>query len=119
MTDPRQWDLWAPPHRAADLARWARLAVELAAGAGAAGITVDDLRRAAGPRGLARGDERGRSLSFLGAVCRHAGLEPTDQYRRSRQAASHGNLHRVWRCAPSARAVPDPPTRRSPGARRI
>jgi hypothetical protein len=55
-------------------------------------ITIDDVRREAG---LLEG--RGRSLSYLGAVMRCAGLVPTGQYVRSELPVTHGNLRQVWR----------------------
>lgn len=75
------------------------VAVELAAKAGRAGITVADVRLAAVQRGILTGEERGRSLSFLAHVPARAGLVPKregEQYRRSSIGRSHGNLHRVW-----------------------
>lgn len=73
------------------------LARELAQKAGPAGITVSDLRLYAVQRGLLTGQERGRELSYLGAVMRAAGLTATDEYRRSDIGKSHGNLHRAYR----------------------
>jgi hypothetical protein len=55
-------------------------------------VTIDDVRREAG---LLEG--RGRSLSFLGAVCKAAGLVPRGRYVRSELAISHGNLRQTWR----------------------
>jgi hypothetical protein len=55
-------------------------------------ITIDDVRREAG---LLEG--RGRSLSYLGAVMKCAGLKPTGQYVRSELPVTHGNLRQVWR----------------------
>ena len=68
---------------------------ELAAKAGADGVTVADLRSVATQRGLL-GASRGRGLSWLSAVPRAAGLEPTERMRRSHIAGSHGNLQRIW-----------------------
>lgn len=76
--------------------RLAPLARELADAAGPDGITVSDLRVAAVARRLLTGQERGRELSWLGAVMTRAGLVRTDDYRRSDVERSHGNLHRVF-----------------------
>ncbi len=58
------------------------LARELAAKV-PSGITVSNLQLAAVQRGLLTGEERGRTLSYLGAVMRRAGLHPTGEYQRS------------------------------------
>jgi len=79
----------------ADIARLVPLARELAAKAGQDGVCVSDLRVTATQRGLL-GASHGRSLSYLGAVLKAAGLVPTDRYRRSDVPASHGNPHRVF-----------------------
>jgi len=55
-------------------------------------VTVEDVRRAAGLL-----ESRGRSLAYLGAVMRAAGLEPTGQYVRSSLPNSHGNHQATWR----------------------
>ena len=69
---------------------------ELAKKAGDAGVTVSDVRLTAVQRGLLQSEARGRDLSFLGAVCRAAGLIPTERTRRSTIDQSHGNRHTVW-----------------------
>ena len=80
---------------AADIAALVPLARELAARAGAGGVTVSDLRIVATQRGLL-GASRGRGFSYLGAVMRAAGLRRTNQWRRSIISPSHGNPHRVF-----------------------
>ncbi len=70
--------------------------LELARRAGDAGVTVSDVRLTAVQRGLLSSSAKGRELSFLGAVCRAAGLLATDRTRRSTIDASHGNRHSVW-----------------------
>ena len=80
---------------AADIARLVPLALELAAKAGQGGCTVSDLRVTATQRGLL-GASHGRSLSYLGAVLKAAGLVATDRYRRSDVPQAHGNLGKVW-----------------------
>ena len=72
------------------------LARELARKVGAVGITVSDLRLYAVQRGLLTGGETGKTLSYLGAVLKRAGLTATDHVRRSVIGRSHGNLQRVW-----------------------
>lgn len=61
------------------------------------GITVADVRAEAARQCILPKESTGRQLSFLGAVMREAGLEPTGEYRRSDVDVSHGNLHRVWK----------------------
>jgi hypothetical protein len=73
------------------------LARELAGKAGLSGVTVHDVRIVAVQRGLLTGEEKGRQLSFLGAVMKRAGLVATSEMRRSPVPKSHGNLGRVWR----------------------
>lgn len=82
---------------ARNIARLVPLAQELAAKAGAHGITVSDLRIVAVQRGILTGQETGRSLSYLGAVMQQAGLEATTEFRRSTVVRTHGNLGKVWR----------------------
>lgn len=89
----------AASKHARDIERLIPIAQELAARAGASGVTVSDLRLAAVQRGILTGAETGRSLSYLGRVMLEAGLENTGTYRRSVMARSNGNLHAVWRLA--------------------
>lgn len=72
------------------------LAQELAKKAGETGVTVADLRITAVQRGLLTGEEKGRALSFLGAVMKRAGLQATYELRRSQIPATHGIRNRVW-----------------------
>jgi hypothetical protein len=72
------------------------LAKELAAKAGAAGVTVADLRLTGVQRGLLPQSGDGRELSYLGAVLRAAGLVATSYTRRSVIGVSHGNAHRIY-----------------------
>jgi hypothetical protein len=78
-----------------DIQRLIPLARELAQRA-PDGITVSNLRLAAVQRGLLSGNEKGRALSWLGAVLSRAGLVPTGEWRRSSIVKSHGNAHRVF-----------------------
>jgi hypothetical protein len=55
-------------------------------------ITMDDVRIAAG---LFK--SHGRSLNYLGAVMRCAGLKPTGKMVRSTIPATHGNWRREYR----------------------
>lgn len=73
------------------------LAKKLAWAAGSDGCTVADLRHAAALAGILTGRERGRELSYLGAVMKAAGLHATEEWRRSDIPQSHGNLNRVFR----------------------
>ena len=79
-----------------DIERLVPIAQELARIAGPHGITIANVRHAAEARGLLTGAERGRRLSFLGAVMKAAGLVATEDYRRSDIPRSNGNLHRIW-----------------------
>lgn len=76
--------------------RLAPLALYLARQADPQGVTVSNLRLAAVARGLLTGTERGRALSYLGAVMKRAGLVPLEGYQRSAIVRSHGNLNREW-----------------------
>jgi hypothetical protein len=60
-------------------------------------VTVEDLRLEAERRKLlpAR-NSRDRTLSYLGAVMKRAGLVASGQTRRSAIAHSHRNRHTVW-----------------------
>lgn len=97
--DPSQIDAWSSQsaskhsHRIALLIPIVR---ELAAKAGDAGCTVSDIRLTAVQRGLLAESAKGRELSFLGALCRMAGLIPTERTRRSTIDQSHANRHTVW-----------------------
>lgn len=94
--------LWAEPGEPDEqrqIDRLVPIARELAAKAGAQGITVSDVRIVAEARGLLTGEERGRRLSYLGKVMEAAGLAKTGDFRRSDIPRSHGNLHAVWRLA--------------------
>jgi hypothetical protein len=96
--DPEQVHLWSRPnsrhsHRITLLVP---LAKEIARKSGSHGCTVGDLRLAAVQRGLLSGHEKGRELSYLGAVMRAAGLVGTEHFRRSVIERSHGNLHRIF-----------------------
>lgn len=59
-------------------------------------VTVGDVREAAVRMGILTGREKGRELSYLGAVMRKAGLRPLPTYRRSHLDVTHGNLNREW-----------------------
>lgn len=72
--------------------------VRIARGLAASGLatTVADVREEAVRQGVLTGREKGRELSFLGAVMRRAGLRPLDSWRRSHLETTHGNLNREW-----------------------
>ena len=96
-------DLFSQPADAAsrhalDIRLLVPLATELAQRVGAVGLTVADLRAEAERRGLFKPglNTRDRSLSYLGAVMKAAGLVATDRTRRSFIPHSNGNLLRVW-----------------------
>lgn len=72
------------------------LVLELARRAGSAGITVDNVLTTAAQRGLMPLLGKGRQHSFLGALCRTAGLVPTGQRVRSGIPGKNGNLRQVW-----------------------
>ena len=65
---------------------------ELAAKAGADGVTISDLRIVAGQRGIWIPSP----CHFLGALPRRAGLVKTQRSRCSDVATSHGTSHPVW-----------------------
>ncbi len=87
----------AASRHAEDIARLVPLARELATKAG--WVTVADLRIVAVQRGLLTGEERGKTLSYLPAVMRAAGLKATGEYVRSHIPKTHGNLGMKWRAA--------------------
>jgi hypothetical protein len=110
MSAPMQADLWSQPADAAsrhalDIRMLVPLATELAERVGQVGITVADLRAEAERRGLFKPglNTRDRSLSYLGAVMKAAGLVATDRTRRSFLPQSHGNRHVVFLAPRSAR----------------
>jgi hypothetical protein len=90
-------------HHGALLARLAVIAQELAQRAGVSGVTISDVRLTAGQRGILIPSP----AHFLGTLMRKAGLTPTDRWRASDVAGSHGTSHRVWlagSCATGDRA---------------
>jgi hypothetical protein len=108
MSAAVQPDLWSQPadsRHALDIRMLVPLATELAQRVGQVGITVADLRAEAERRGLFKPglNTRDRSLSYLGAVMKAAGLVATDRTRRSFIPQSNGNLLRVWITARNAR----------------
>lgn len=72
------------------------IAQRLAREAGAQGVTVADVREEAARKGLIPPLGKGRSLSYLGALMKRAGLVATDQTRRSHIEGSNGNRGTVW-----------------------
>lgn len=60
------------------------------------GITTTDLRIAAIERGILTGEEKGKTLSYLGSVMKRAGLTRTDKVRRSTIKATHAIRQTVW-----------------------
>lgn len=76
----------------AEFQRCVGIAKELAKKDTGRGVTVEDVRRAAGLL-----TSTGRDLAWLGGVLRAAGLQPTKEYRRSELPCTHGNLNRVYR----------------------
>lgn len=96
---PEQIQLWSAQSAAKHSHRITLLVPvvrELAQKGGENGVTVSDVRLTAVQRGLLSESAKGRELSFLGAVCRAAGLLATNRTRRSTIDASHGNRHTVW-----------------------
>ena len=71
------------------------IAQKLAAAAGREGVTVADVREEAARRGLIPPLGEGRSLSYLGALMKRAGLIATDRTRRSHIEGSNGNRQTV------------------------
>lgn len=96
---PEQINLWATQSAAKHSHRIELLKPivrELARKAGDDGVTISDIRLTAVQRRLLSETAKGRELSFLGALCRAAGLVVTDRTRRSMVDKSHGNRHTVW-----------------------
>lgn len=91
------WSQSPPPReiRDRDVERLVGIARDLAQKAGRHGVTVSDVRLVAVQRGVLTGQEKGKVLAFLGTLMERAELYPTDRFRRSDVAKSHGNLHRV------------------------
>jgi hypothetical protein len=110
MSAAVELDLFSQPADAAsrhalDIRMLVPLATELASRVGLVGITVADLRAEAERRGLFKqglntGD---RSLSYLGAVMRNAGLVASNRTRRSFIPHSNGNRQVVWLAPEHAR----------------
>lgn len=95
-----QLDVFATPGTTKhhlEIVTLAPIALELARQSGSMGVTVADLRAEAERRKLlpAR-NPRDRSLSYLGAVMKAAGLRATDRTRRSFIPQSNGNRQTVW-----------------------
>lgn len=86
---------------AALIATLVPVARELAGAAGFEGVTVSHLREVAIDRGILTGAEQGRTLSFLGAVMKAAGLLNTGRRRRSHLRVTHGIAQTVWVSRPS------------------
>lgn len=97
ITDLPLWAERREPSIARQIERLAPLARELAERAHPSPITVADVRIAAENRGWLTGEERGRRLSWLGAVMKAAGLVATGQFVRSPLPRAHGNLLQTWR----------------------
>lgn len=72
------------------------IAQRLAAAAGDEGTTVADVRSEAVKLGILPPLGEGRSLSYLGALMRRAGLRATNKTRRSHVEGSHQNRHVCW-----------------------
>lgn len=73
------------------------IAQKLAAQAGETGVTIADVREEAVKRGILPPLGEGRSLSYLGSLCKRAGLVASKQPpRRSHVEGSHANRHTVW-----------------------
>lgn len=70
------------------------------------GVTVSDLRVEAERRHILSGNEKGRELSYLGAVMKRAGLVNTGETRRSELESTHGIRQVVWRAATPHSAEP-------------
>lgn len=60
------------------------------------GITISDIRTQAVTLGFLTGLEKERELSYLGALCRRAGLVNTGVKRRSFLRSTHGIPQTVW-----------------------
>lgn len=83
----------AASRHAGEIARLVPLVQRLARDAGSVGITVTEVRIAAG---LTAGANRA-AYSWLGGLMKAAGLEPTGTFRRSTLDCTHGNRQVVWR----------------------
>jgi hypothetical protein len=94
---PPAWSTSGEQDIERQIERMAAIARELGEKAGDRGLTISDVRITAENRGVLTGEERGRRLSYLGTVMKRAGLEPTEEFRRSDVPRSNGNLHRVYR----------------------
>lgn len=96
---PEQISLWAESGSSEhdhELQLLIPIAQRLAREAGAAGVTISDIREEATKRGLLPPLGKGRSLSYLGALGKRAGLIATDRTRRSSIEGSNGNRNTVW-----------------------
>lgn len=91
-TQTELWSAKAAAHHRAEIEILAPIAKDLAFRAGRAGITVDNLIAAGGLPRLGRGREH----SFLGAVCRIAGLKASGQRVRSQIKGKNGNWRTIW-----------------------
>jgi hypothetical protein len=87
------WQSSSGKDRTRQIALLSKIALELARKAHPNPIIFADVRIVAVQRGFLTGHEKGRELSFGGAVMRAAGLVRTGGYRRSHVEQSHGNLH--------------------------
>lgn len=94
--DTEKWAESGAAEHEAEIHLLIPIAQRLARGAGASGVTVTDVREEAVKRGLIPALGEGRSLSYLGALGKKAGLVATDRVRRSHIEGTHGNRQTVW-----------------------
>lgn len=85
--------------RKRDRERLIAIAQEIAAKAHPHPVTVENLRTAAVNRHVLTGEEKGRTLSYLGGVMQAAGLVRNGRFRRSELPRAHGNLQAEWQLA--------------------
>ena len=89
------WSEKAAKAHPVEVARLAEIALDLALRY-PTGITIDNVLQAVHAWGLMPLIGKGRSHSFLGAVCRKAGLIPTGKRIRSQIAGKNGNWRNTW-----------------------
>lgn len=97
--DAAQIDAWAAlsgTEHDAEIALLIPIAQRLAREAGAEGVTIADIRDAAARKGILPPLGEGRSLSYLGSLCKRAGLVASGRSRRSTIDGAHGNLNTIW-----------------------
>lgn len=94
--DTEKWAESGAAEHEAEIQLLIPIAQRLAREAGAEGVTVADVREVALKQWIIPPLGEGRSLSYLGALMKRAGLVATDRVRRSHIEGSHGNRNTVF-----------------------